>query len=109
MQLEQEEGYDAQMFSHFKLQRGIIIMLISCLIFLRKKKKKNKIKSAGFHVKLTQIWILASASSCETLSKLCEFPARKSLNCKIKVIILLHRHVGRSKQVISKMFMPCLP
>lgn len=108
MELEQEEGDDAQMFSHFQLQRGIIIMLISCLIFLQKK-KQNKIKSTGFQVKLTQVWILASASSCETLSKLCEFPARKSLNCKIKVIILFHRHVGRSKQVISKMFIPCLP
>lgn len=54
MELEQEEGDDAQMFSHFQLQRGIIIMLISCLIFLQKK-KQNKIKSTGFQVKLTQV------------------------------------------------------
>ena len=60
-ELGQFKWPDAQMFSHFKLQHRIIIIITSWLIF---HQYKMRIKSTGFQVKLTWVWILASPSSC---------------------------------------------
>lgn len=51
-ELGQVKWPDAQMFSHFKLQHRIIIIITSWLIF---HQYKMRIKSTGFQVKLT--WV----------------------------------------------------
>lgn len=98
MQL-QEGGNDAQMFSRFKLLWGIIyydhIMSGGSPV-----KNNPRLKNPSFQVKLIQVWILLYLPAMRL------WASCMNSMCKVKVIILLHRDVGSSKQVISEFFNP---